>query len=432
MVAPTQTAACSTKAGPARLLRRLFGNQRGSISIIAAASLPVLLGFGALAVDASLWLRAKNAVQGAADDAASSAAAAAFAGNSPTRVSAEPNGVAAANGYQNGQNGVVVTLNHPPLSGAYTDPIKYNAYEVIISAPQQLYLASVLPALTAPTVTGRAVALIATPPACILALSSESTSNGSLAVNGNTPLIANQCDVDADSPSNKSINTSGGGSISAANIRTVGEVSGNNITVTGTITTDGPNIRDPYATTRSIPPGPWPVNPQNKWSGPIHNPTGVVAFQGDVTVAGDTTLDPGVYIIITGGLNSSKLITGTGVTIILTSPTPSTDNGTFGFTGSGSINLKAPTTGTTAGIVLWADGRLPYHEDKFAGGSTSDVVGAIYLPSHLATYGGNAGAGSPCTQLIAYQITITGTSTFNHQCDGRGMLDPMVNWSLVE
>ena len=60
-----------------RLLRRVATNQRGSISIITAVSLPALLGFGGLAVDASLWLRAKNAVQGAADAAASSAAAAA-------------------------------------------------------------------------------------------------------------------------------------------------------------------------------------------------------------------------------------------------------------------------------------------------------------------------------------------------------------------
>src|SRR5687767_5112454 len=82
-----------------------FKNQNGSIAIITAVSLPMLLGFGGLAVDASLWVRAKSLVQGTADaGAASVAAQALWTGGGPCvgRLSAEATAIAAAHGFQNG------------------------------------------------------------------------------------------------------------------------------------------------------------------------------------------------------------------------------------------------------------------------------------------------------------------------------------------
>jgi uncharacterized membrane protein len=158
-----------------RFLWRLSRDQHGSIGIIAAVSLAVLLAFGGLGVDAALWMRAKYDAQGAADAAANSVAAAAAIGNPASRLTAEANAAAAANGFQNGMNGVTVTMNNPPASGAYAG--NASAYEVIVSAPQKLYLASALAGTTAPIVKARAVALLTagTPaptfPTCILGLS---------------------------------------------------------------------------------------------------------------------------------------------------------------------------------------------------------------------------------------------------------------------
>jgi len=410
-------------------------NERGSIAAITAISLAMLLAFGALGVDVSLWLRAKNDAQGAADAAANSAAAAAAVGNPSGRIQTEANAAAAANGFQNGMNGVVVTLNNPPASGSYAG--NANAYEVIVSAPQQLYLASALPGVpAAPTVQGRAVALLnktTIGPTCILGLS-PLPSNVDVTFNGNTSVVANGCDVDADSTSSNSVNTNGGGTVHAANVRTAGGVSGGNIFVTGQIYTHTSSIPDPYAG-RTIPSMPSFSSPNN-WSGTIHNPTGVMAFNGDVNVTGTTNLDPGVYIISNGSLKSAAQynVSGTGVTIILTSPSPSSDNGTFSFTGGGALNITAPTTGPTAGIALWADSGLPNNQDKFAGGTTGNLVGAIYLPSHDVKYAGNSNTASNCMQLIAYNIVFTGTSNFNHNCSGTGVADPPAptTWSLVE
>jgi Flp pilus assembly protein TadG len=416
------------------LVRRLSRDQRGSMAVLTAISLTVLLAFAGLGVDVSLWLRAKNDVQGAADAAANSVAAAAAVGNPSGRITSEANAAAAASGFQNGVNGVIVTVNNPPASGGYAG--NANAYEVIVSAPQQLFLASVLTGVTAPTVRGRAVALLnksTIGPTCILGLS-PLPSNVDVTFNGSTSVTANSCDVDADSPSSNSINTNGGGTVHAANVRTVGGVSGGNIFVTGQVYTHTSSIPDPYAG-RTMPSMP-AFTSNNNWSGTIHNPTGIAAFNGDVRVSGNTTLDPGIYMISNGSLlmAGQNSLTGTGVTIILTSPTPSSDNGTFSITGGGGINITAPTSGPTAGIALWADGRLPNNQDKFAGGTTGNLTGAIYLPSHDVKYAGNSNTASTCMQLIAYNIVFTGTSTFNHNCSGTGVADPPAptTWSLVE
>src|SRR5690349_21579605 len=222
-------------AQASQLLRCFATDQRGSIPILIALSLVVLLGFAALGVDTAVWMRARNDAQSAADSAAYSAAAGAYAGNPTARIQADVNAAAAANGFQNGMNGVTVTLNNPPQSGAYAGNV--NAYEVIVTSQQQVYLASAIPGTHAPTVNGRAVAALVfanpapTFPTCILGLS-PLANNVDVTFNGGAAVTANNCDVDADSPAASSINTNGGGSIHAKAVRTVGGVSGGNITVT--------------------------------------------------------------------------------------------------------------------------------------------------------------------------------------------------------
>ena len=434
-------------ATPWRLCRLWARDERGSVAILTGISLTVLIAFAGLGVDVSLWLRAKSNVQSAADAAANSvAAAAALPGatwaNSSARIQAEANAASAANGFQNGMNGVTVTVNYPPLSGAYAG--NGNAYEVIIGAPQKLYLASVLAGVTAPTVTGRTVALLNTTtlgPTCILGLSPLAKAVD-VTFNGNTAVIAHGCDVDADSPSASSINTNGGGSVTAANIYTVGGISGNNVSLDcGAVGSSGcgntyipSSIKDPYAGL-AIPSG--SGSGSTNWSGQISNPTGVLSINGGVNVSGNTTLAPGIYIINNGGLQmSGGTLDGTsGVTIILTSSNPSSDNGVFSVTGTAQLNITAPTTGPTAGIALWADGNLPNKEDKFTGGTTNGINGAIYLPSHDVKFAGNSNSNANgCTQLIAYNIIFTGTSNFSHNCTNSGVKDPPgpSQWSLVE
>jgi Flp pilus assembly protein TadG len=147
-------------------LRRLRSDSRGVVAVVIALTVPVLAGLAALAVDTSVWSSAKNSAQGAADAAALSAVAAATAGSSSTQIQNEAYASTASAGFTNGQGGVTVTVNNPPKSGSYTN--NSSAYEVIVKQPQNLFFAGVLGA--APTISGRAVALVASKPACVLAL----------------------------------------------------------------------------------------------------------------------------------------------------------------------------------------------------------------------------------------------------------------------
>jgi Flp pilus assembly protein TadG len=423
MTTPIKSAGPMLLTRASQLVRRLSRDQRGNIGIITALSLAALMGFGGLGTDVSLWMRAKNNAQSAADAAAMSAAIAGHAGNPNARITADVLGVAAREGLTNGTNGVVVTLHHPPTSGAYAG--NSYAYEVVITAPQQLYLASVFAStgLTAPTVTGRAVALINTKPLCILSLDTSATpAKTPILASGSAVLTASNCDIDADSPSSTSIQTTGGGSITGQDVNTPGNVSGNVHASPGTVNTAASAVADPYANTRSIPTS-W-TNGTQAWTGTIHNP-GVLRWNGDVTVSGPTTLDPGIYMI-NGKLTSSQPISGTGVTIILTGT-----SGVFTMNAGATLNVSAPTTGTTAGIAFW-DATTSTNFDAFNGGSHNTITGAVYSPGHLVKYTGSSASGTGCTQLIAKDVEISGSATFHHDCSA-GILDPMGStFSLVE
>jgi hypothetical protein len=205
-------------------------------------------------------------------------------------------------------------------------------------------------------------------PLCLLSLDTTAVTSpkpnpAPLANSGSSVLLAH-CDIDVNSTSGESIQTSGSASITGADVNTAGNfVAGTDVHATpGTVNINTTPVADPYATTRSIPALPaFRPTSENTWSGHITN-TGVKAFNGNVTANNlAVTLDPGVYIISSGNLSVSRAISGTGVTIILTgNPAPAQVKGYFNFNGGGTVTLTAPTTGTTAGIVLWADGRLAF------------------------------------------------------------------------
>jgi hypothetical protein len=77
---------------------------------------------------------------------------------------------------------------------------------------------------------------------------------------------------------------------------------------------------------------------------------------------------------------------------------------------------------------------MSYSPDNLTGSSTPSITGAIYAPSHLVKFAGNSmSATSLCTQVIASEIVVTGTPTFQHDCAGVAILDPLgPKWSLVE
>src|SRR5262249_45769291 len=106
-------------ARAARLSRFWTRDERGSMAILTGISLTVLLAFAGLGVDVSFGIGAKSDAQAAADAAANSVGAAAAQGSPNARIQSEANAAAAVSGFNNGMNGVTVTVNNPPTLGAY-------------------------------------------------------------------------------------------------------------------------------------------------------------------------------------------------------------------------------------------------------------------------------------------------------------------------
>ena len=409
----------------------LWNNHRGTVAIVFGFGAAILLGAAGLGVDVSSWETAQKSMQGAADMAALSAEIANDDGGGD-RIKREAKGITASMGYVDGTNNVTVTVNQPPSSGGYTS--NSNAIEVIISQPRPRFLSRMFLA-SDPNVSARAVSTPGTGDACLIALDTGNppndtgiigAGNGGLNVSGGGTMNLTKCDIYVNATNTSSIDVTGGGTLKADYITADGGTSGS-ITANDQLTTNhSPAIGDPYASSRSIPS--WSTSgcdATTSVSGSVSNPTGVKVYCSGITISGTATFGAGVYIINGGGITSNSTINGTGVTFILTSKTPSLDTGTFNMLSGATLNLSAPTSGTTQGITLWADASLPHEADNFRAGSTSNITGAVYLPSHMVNYSGSAAASSTCFQLVADEIAISGAANFTHtNCTGVGVNSP--------
>lgn len=99
-------------------LRNFKRETNGAIAIMTALSLPVVVGFIGMGVEAGLWFHAKRDLQTAADSAAV-AAAYEVARGYPNAIAVQTGGSAAAsNGYDGSKNDTI-TVNAPPASGDF-------------------------------------------------------------------------------------------------------------------------------------------------------------------------------------------------------------------------------------------------------------------------------------------------------------------------
>ena len=121
-------------------------------------------------------------------------------------------------------------------------------------------------------------------------------------------------------------------------------------------------------------------------------------------------------------VSGNSTVSGTGVTLILTSRTRS-NHGAIGLHAGSTIELTAPARTAAAGIpgiAIRVDGNAPATSDTLGGGSTQNINGAIYMPGRGVKYSGGSPAATRCSQLIARAVTFTGNSYFRHDCTGAG------------
>jgi len=409
-----------------RFFARFIEDRDGVSAILVGLCFSAMLGGAGLAVDIGLWYADRRDAQGAAEAAAYTAAVDYTNGTSPSVAfsTASARAVAAQYGFTNGTNGVTVTVNSPPTSGNYT-AASYYAFEVIITKPETLFFSKLF--ISAASIKARAVAIPATTGLyCMEILNATAgASNVNLTASNGATIDMSKCGIADNGPGSCAMTLSGGAALTMKSLSVVGNYctsNGATVSVTGTKTTGASAAADPYAslsvssaeastgTTISN------CNHTNASYNSGSNTISPGVYCGGLGVynTASVTMSPGVYYIVGGyfTLGSGTTTTANGVTIIMTG---SGSNYAQADIANGvTFNITAPTTGYTAGIAMWADAASPTTDSAtLAGGATMNVTGALYFPTQTVSISNGASNGSSCTQLIAYDVTFSGSGDFS-------------------
>lgn len=255
---------------------------------------------------------------------------------------------------------------------------------------------------------------------CVLSL--DPHASGATTGQGSTSVVLNGCSLYDNSDDSTALTVGGSAHITALSVGVVGNVSGTaNITASQGIRTGIGAVRDPYEDA-SFPifGGCTQQNFNAKGTSTID--PGVYCGGMSFNAGANVTLNAGIYYLDGGDLsvNGGATITGSGVTLVFTSKNRS-GFATASINGNANVSLTPPKTGGTAGIVIFADRRMPVGTSfKFNGGATQYFGGAIYVPTGAVNFSGGASTSTSCTQLIGDTVTFTGNSSFALNCNNYG------------
>jgi hypothetical protein len=351
-------------------------------------------------------------MQTAADSAALAAGQELAYGDSVVAGQAD----ATSNGYINGQNGGVVTINNPPLSGPNAGKSGY--VEAIVARPQPTFFLRAL-GMTTIALQARAVASTGNGPNCVYIM--DPSAPNAMSFNGNI-TIRNNCGMLVDSSSSSGLYVNGNVTITEPTTGVVGGyLSSGNVSFTPPPKTGIVAAADPLAYVQAPSVGACSYNSLtlNGNFGTANSPyqmnPGV--YCGGITITGNAHLNfnPGTYVLAGGGINftGNAWFTGSGVTFYNTT-------GAGGYKGillSGNIimNLSAPTSGSLAGVLFFQDRTIPSGSagSAIVGNTTSTLDGALYFPTTKLTYNGNSSS-SGYSIIVADQWVDTGNSTLGN------------------
>jgi hypothetical protein len=362
--------------------------ERGSISVVAAALLVVLIGMAALVVDGGYLAMRRRSLQGVADAAA---LAGAFSLPASGTAVAQAVANATANGYTNGSNGATVTVNSPYSSDS-------RRIEVILQTNVPTFLGTAL-RINSGVVKARAVAKVDPPADAVFA--------GDTSCSGNACGTA-LCITGTSFHTTGSIHSNGSLMLSGDSTDSVGAVEyGGSCphSVNGAVSVaSGPALVAteayplPYTAVSDFPctfsnSGNFDVSQPGSW------------WQSGNSWGGGGVLKPGVYCATGGGiqLNGSN-ITG-NVTFVCDGPIQisgqalnlsSYSNGVFLFTTStanpavvmGSTNL------TWQGAIFAPNGTINISGTQFS--VSGSIIGKdVFLGATNWTFAGSSGVSVP-------------------------------------
>lgn len=422
------------------ILRYFLRDENGGIAIMFALMLPVIFGIIGLGVETGLWFKERRELQTIADAAAVSAAIENSMGENSTVITAVATLEATKNGFDATTDTITYVGTPITATSAYFGDADY--IEVIVTRQLDTILSQVFYTFT-PTTTARAVASTSgDTEACVLALST--TASPAIGLSGNGTVDMNGCGLVSNSTaSNYSVSVCNNCDLTVDCVSAAGGINDGNSSIT-TTACDGPvsnasGASDPFSD-MDVPTIPASCVSGTAMSGAkmtISTDTVLTEgryCQGLKITNGNVTLSAGTYIMDSGDFNmTGGTLTGSGVTIILTSSTDAAgDTGSISVTGNGDVDLSAPTsedisgtvTGDYIGILVYQDrnaNTIASKDNKFTGGTATELSGAIYTPSNNIDFkGGNDTSAPGCLMLVGQEVGFTGTADIENECDMYG------------
>lgn len=398
-------------------MRRLLRDRSGQITVLASLLLPIGLGIAALAIDLSTLQLVKHKLKVAAD--AASLAAVAVLPDTTTALDRALS-IAADNA---GTGAGTVTAASDVRFGSYNSAAKSftpgatpaNAVQVTASRnqahgnPVVLAFAKAL-GWSTPDISVSAVAVRFSPAYCFLVL--DPSAPDALSVSGTGRLSVPNCGVQVNSSSATAATVGNNSTAQARSFCIVGGYSGTSFSpkpITKCAAAPDPlaDIPEPAQPTAGC-----YYNGLNTGSG-MTLPSNVT-YCGKITLNGngDFYLQPGLYYFknATVELLQNASLVGSGVTIFLDA------NSTLKFAASGTVNLKAPSSGPYRGLLIF--------QSRSAAATTTSVVrgspdilmdGTIYLPTSTLSMTGSGSISDVAKSgyVIAGRVSYNGSVTFN-------------------
>ncbi|WOI53014.1 pilus assembly protein TadG-related protein [Parvularcula sp. LCG005] len=410
-----------------RRRRSAFGGEDGSIAILFALIVPVVVGFLGLGGEVVYWQFTQRTLQSAADAAAFSGAAQLAQGHDEDHVRIAAGNAARLSGIMSARADTPIVTT-PPSRGPFSGDTK--AVEVVLVDRLPRLFTGAFFSDSTKSISVRAVARTAgARPACVLAL--HRSMNGAVSFGGSSTLELEGCDVASNSLASNSIDFYGATHVTTECVSAVGGIEGNDGRLTLTDCRDpfeGTRVfADPYADLPLPSPGicdsTLKSDLNNSPSTTVTVAPGTVCASGSggstVSIKGDTTFSPGIYIFngVDLSVNSSAIIRGTGVTFVFTG------GSTIHMNGGADIQLTAPTDSANLyhGVLFFGD-KIDNVDHVLNGNSATSFTGALYFPgSNVSFSGTNAATSGACTILVAETILFTGNSFFGSDCLALGV-----------
>jgi len=342
-------------------------DRKGSISILAAGLLVVVIFIAFGIVDYVSLVIQKRDVQAAADHAA---------------LAAAHELVLLSEDKSDRVHSVASTF----LASNYDRPVRATteilengkAVRVVVSTSPRVFFPGPISS-GAGQVEAEAIAEVAGEGSNVCVIALHATSAKTLSLDSNSSLVAPKCAIYSNSKHSRGLSSLSNAMLQGSFICTAGGKAGGTNGYAPEPVTDCPQLANPLALRSPPAVGSCDFNDLEKddYVGKL----GPGVYCGGLTIKGNSnvTLTPGVYVMKDGQflVDSNAKVKGDHVGFFFTGA-----NATLTFNSNVVIRLSAPKTGAMAGLLFFEDTTSPIgREFRITSNYANYLVGTVYLPS---------------------------------------------------